>query len=93
MNEKNSLLDTIATMASFGFCVLGMFVVAGAVMSRRENRETLPEHIVTSRGRRLFLEVEPDNVYEFQTVAPRRMPDGPHAVAENDASQTRHNID
>lgn len=90
MDEKRNLLDTLAEIATFGFCVLGLFVVGGAFFYRRRENDFTPEYIVTSSGRKLFLTVESekDNVYEFQVVPPRRVGRSQPA-SEMDTIETR----
>ncbi len=67
-DKNNNVLDTLVTTVYYGFVVLGLFMIADAVFTRKSERKYLPEHIVTSRGRLLFLEMKPDNTYEFNTA-------------------------
>lgn len=83
MEERSGIIDHILTTVCVGFCVLGVFAIVDAVNETRREREREPEHIVTSRGRKLLVLIDSLGETTFEPRYTRPV----EKVAEIDAAK------
>jgi hypothetical protein len=88
MENRNGFLDLLANLVTLTFMVLGGIMLTEALSDKRNRIPSvnLPEHIVTSRGRRLYVAFENDE--SGFTLVPPRVTEMPRATAEYDATRT-----
>lgn len=89
MDEKRDALDTIATAISLGFCAVGLFMIIEAFVATARRREDEPEHITTSRGRKIL--VTGVSVFGVSDVSEPRRVHTVEPVKENNVEEIRNN--